>query len=151
MLHCGIVVRAILVERVVEGQSLGLFQPLDVARRDVGYRRRAALYNPMKIISAHKDAQAKANRLIRPLQIECPGFNPFTDHGEGCLERVRLWANMLSISSAKMVQAAPSSADASGWSPQARIRAFVSRVCKSSSRASLLIRAISTSVRLPPR
>jgi competence protein ComEC len=24
--------------------------------------------------------------LIRPLRIECPGYNPYTDHGEGCLE-----------------------------------------------------------------
>jgi competence protein ComEC len=24
--------------------------------------------------------------LIRPLQIECPGYNPYTDDGEGCLE-----------------------------------------------------------------
>jgi competence protein ComEC len=24
--------------------------------------------------------------LIRPLRIECPGYDPYTDHGEGCLE-----------------------------------------------------------------
>ena len=26
--------------------------------------------------------------LIRPLRIECPGYDPYTDHGEGCLEIV---------------------------------------------------------------
>jgi competence protein ComEC len=24
--------------------------------------------------------------LVRPLRIECPGYDPYTDHGEGCLE-----------------------------------------------------------------